>query len=75
MSYRDQKKYFEKLKRYEKYFESKERRDYKMLLKRHKDDEDLDRLSLERLRILYEKYYVQREKKSFDDIFKKNDTE
>lgn len=73
MSYRDQKKYFEKLKRYERHFEAKEKQDYKMLLKRHKDDEDLDRLSLERLKVLYEKYYVQREKRSFDDIFKKKD--
>jgi len=73
MSYRDQKKYFEKLKRYERHFEPKEKQDYKMLLKRHKDDEDLDRLSLERLKVLYEKYYVQREKRSFDDIFKKKD--
>ncbi len=73
MSYRDQKKYFEKLKRYERHFEPKEKLDFKMLLKRHKDDEDLDRLSLERLKVLYEKYYVQREKRSFDDIFKKKD--
>lgn len=73
MSYRDQKKYFEKLKRYERHFEPKEKQDYKMLLKRRKDDEDLDRLSLERLKVLYEKYYVQREKRSFDDIFKKKD--
>ncbi|MGE5400701.1 MAG: hypothetical protein ACM3S2_09870 [Ignavibacteriales bacterium] len=70
---RDQKKYFEVLRRYEKKFEVKELDDYKMLLIRHKDDEDLDRQSLERLKNLYEKYYVNREKKNYDDFFKKSE--
>lgn len=70
---RDQKKYFEALRRYERKFDSKESYDYKMFLKRHKDDEDLDRLSLEKLKALYEKYHVNRERKNFDDIFKKPD--
>ena len=72
MSRRDQKKYFESLKRYERKFEIKELEDYKMLRKRHKDDEDLDKLSLERLKKLYEKYHLNRERKNYEDIFKKN---
>lgn len=72
MSSREQKNYFEILKRYERKFDSKELEDYKMLLKRHKDDEDLDKLSLERLKILYNKYHVNREKKNYDFLFKKN---
>jgi hypothetical protein len=69
--HRDQVKYFEVLRRYERKFNPKELEDYKMLLLRHKDDEDLDKQSMERLKLLYEKYYVNREKKSYDDIFKK----
>jgi len=72
---RDQKKYFDALKRYENKFTSKEAQDYRMLFKRHKDYEDLDKLSMERLTNLYEKYYISRERKSFDDIFKKPDEE
>ena len=71
MSYRDQQKYFEVLRRFERKFDSKDLEDYKILLQRHKDDEDLDKLSFERLKILYQKYYVNREKRNFDSIFKK----
>ena len=71
MSVRLQKKYLETLKRYEKKFEKKELDDYKMLVKRHKDEEDLDKLSLDRLEKMYEKYYLNREKKNYDGIFKK----
>ncbi|MFZ6032858.1 MAG: hypothetical protein ACOYVE_06065 [Melioribacter sp.] len=71
MSYREQKKYFEILKRYERKFDPREREDYKMLLKRHKDDEDLDKLSFERLETLYIKYHVNREKVNLDHLFKK----
>lgn len=71
MSYREQKKYFENLKRFERKFEKKESEEYKILLQRHKDDEDLDKLSMERLKALHKKYYVNREKKNFDEYFKK----
>lgn len=75
MQYRDQQKYFDILKRYEKKFDSRELHDYKMFLKRHKDEEDLDRLSLKKLKGLYEKYYLNREKKNYDHLFKKPDEE
>ncbi len=78
MSSREQKSYFETLKRYTQKFESKELEDYKMLLKRHKDDEDLDKLSMQRLSVLYEKYHVNRERKNYDQFFTKptqSDTE
>jgi len=68
---REQKTYFETLKRYERKFERNELEDYKMLLKRHKDEEELDNLSLQRLKALYEKYHVNREKKNLDQLFKK----
>lgn len=71
MRSREQKTYFETLKKYERKFERNELDDYKMLLKRDKDEEELDNLSLQRLKALYEKYYVNREKKNLDQLFKK----
>lgn len=44
-----------------------------MLVKRHKDDEDLDKLSMDKLNSLYEKYHVNREKKNYDYLFKKTE--
>lgn len=72
MSSHEQKTYFEILKRYERKFESKELEDYKMLLQRHKDDEDLDKLSMQRLKTLYEKYHANRERKNYDQFFRKS---
>jgi hypothetical protein len=71
MSLREQKRYFEILKKYERKFNSNELEDYKMLVKRDKDDEDLDKLSMQRLIELHEKYHVNREKKNLDFLFKK----
>ncbi|MBU0560749.1 MAG: hypothetical protein KJ799_05835 [Bacteroidetes bacterium] len=67
----DQEKYFEALRRYEKMMDNKEFQDYSMLFKRHKMEEDLDNLSFERLKALYQKYYMNRAKKNFDQFFKK----
>jgi len=75
MSSKEQKTYFEILKRYERKFDSKEKDIYKMLVKRNKDDEDLDKLSMDKLKALYEKYHVNREKKNYDSIFKKSEEE
>lgn len=71
MSYREQKKYVETLRRYERKMKGKDGEDFKMIVKRHKDDEDLNKETFARLKELYEKYYVNREKKNFDDLFKK----
>jgi len=71
MSFRDQKKYIETLKRYEKKMDKKEIEEYKMFVKRQKDDEDFDKISLKKLSDLYQKYYLNREKKNFDHLFKK----
>ncbi len=71
MRSREQKLYLDTLKRYERKFERQELDDYKMFCKRDKDDEELDNLSLNRLKILYEKYHINRVKKNLDDLFKK----
>ncbi len=73
MSFREQKKYLEALKHYEKKFDEKEKYDFKMLIKRHKDEEELDKLSLSRLASMYEKYHLNREKKNYDIFFHKPD--
>ena len=67
----DQKKYIEILTRYEKKFTQDELKQFKMFVKRHKDDEDLDNISFSKLKYLYTKYYVNREKIDFDQLFKK----
>jgi hypothetical protein len=71
MSRKEQITYFEVLKRYERKFEPKELDFYKMLVIRHKDEEELDKLSMEKLKFLHEKYHVNREKKNYDYLFKK----
>lgn len=73
MSFRDQKKYLSALKRYERKMDPKELEDYKMLVRRDKMEEDLDKLSMERLKSYYEKYYVNRERKDYSNFFKKKD--
>ncbi len=71
-SYLDQKNFIERLKRFEIKMESKERDFFKSLVKRDKDEEDLDSISFGQLKELYTKYYVNRPKPNLDDLFKKN---
>ncbi|MBN1301491.1 MAG: hypothetical protein JW995_09785 [Melioribacteraceae bacterium] len=72
MSQRDQTKFIDTLKRYEKKMDNKERETYKMFVKRHKDDEDLDKISMDELRNMYEKYHTNRIKRDLDHFFKKD---
>ncbi len=71
MSLKEQRTYFEILKRYERKFDKNEAEFYKILVRRNKDDEDLDKLAMDKLRGLYQKYHVNREKKNFDHLFTK----
>jgi hypothetical protein len=71
MGIKEQKSYFEILKRYERKFDAKELEIYKMLLRRQKDDEDFDKQSMDKLKSLHEKYHLNREKKNYDNLFKK----
>lgn len=72
MSFRDQVKYIQELKRFEWKMSPKDKDEFKMFLKREKDEEEFDTVSMGKLKSLYEKYYLNREKKNFDHIFKKN---
>lgn len=73
MSFRDQQKYLNTLKRYEKKMDSKELESFKMFVKRDKDEEELDNISMHKLKELYEKYHLNRERKNFDHFFKKSE--
>ena len=71
-SYREQQKYLDELKKYERQFTSKESEEYKMFTKRQKDDEDFDTVSMNRLKELYNKYHKPVDKSKYDHFFKKN---
>jgi hypothetical protein len=58
MSYRDQQKYIEALKKFERKFNGKEAEEFKMFLKRHKDEDEFDTVSMKRLKELFDKYNV-----------------
>ena len=73
MSYRDQQKYLDELRKYEKKFDHNELEDYKMFVKMHKDEEEFDSVSLQRLTELYEKYYQPVDRHKYDSFFKKKD--
>ena len=73
MSYRDQQKYLDTLRKYEKKLGRQELEEFKMFLKRQKDEEDFDSVSLNRLKELYDKYNVPVDRSKYDAFFKKKD--
>ena len=58
----DQRKMIEALRYKTSKMVSKDRYDYEMYAKREKDDEDLDSLSMKRLREIFEKYAEHKDK-------------
>ena len=72
MAFRDQQKFLDYLKKFESRMERKELEDYKMFVKRQKDDEDFDTISMKSLKELYDKYYTSVDKSKFDNLFKKS---
>ena len=72
MSYRDQVKYIETLQRFERKMDPKEKEELKMFVKRHKDEEEFDSVSMKRLKELYDKYNIPVDKSKYDSFFKKN---
>lgn len=72
MAFRDQQKYLDYLKRFESRFDRNELEDYKKFVKRLKDDEDFDTVSMKRLKELYDKYYQPTDKSKYDHFFKKS---
>ncbi len=72
MSFRDQKKYLETLQRFERKMDPKEKEELKMFLKRYKDEEEFDTLSMQRLKELHDKYNITIDRSKYDSFFKKN---
>jgi hypothetical protein len=73
MSFRDQQKYLDVLKKYERNFSYEDKKLYDMFIKRQKDDEDLDTISMRKLMELHDKYYKPADKSKFDNLFKKKE--
>lgn len=73
MSFRDQKKYLEALKRFESKFDRKELDEYKIFLKRDKDEEEFDTVSMKRLKDIHDKYFVAPDRSKLDALFKKKE--
>jgi hypothetical protein len=60
-TYAEQKRMIEELERISYRLKGRDKYDFDMFRKRHKDDEDLDSLSMKRLREIYEKYVIRKE--------------
>lgn len=69
--FRDQKKYLEGLKKLERKLNPKEHEEYKMFVKRNKDEEEFDTVSFARLKDLYDKYHSTVDRTKLDNLFKK----
>lgn len=72
MAYRDQQKYLDFLKRFENKMDRNELEDYKKFIKRQKDDEDFDTVSMKKLKDLYDKFFTPVDKSKYDHFFKKS---
>ena len=70
-THRDQKKYLDALKKYERRFTRQEYDEYKIFIKRDKDEEEFDSVSMKRLKELHDKYYESIDTSKFDKYFKK----
>ncbi|HEY6626162.1 MAG TPA: hypothetical protein VIZ21_04340 [Ignavibacteriaceae bacterium] len=71
-SYREQKKYLEVLKKYERSFTRQENDEYKLFVKRDKDDDEFDTISMKRLKELHDKYHKPADTSKYDKFFKKS---
>jgi len=70
MGFREQKKLLEELKRFENKMAPKDLEAYKMFIKREKDEEEFDTVSMARLKELHQKYFANRPKPDLSKYFK-----
>lgn len=75
MTHVEQKKIVQELKDYISRMDKKERYDFEMMLKRTRDDEELDALSVRRLEELQKKYVVKKTKQDIEALLKKYSTD
>ncbi|MBI3579086.1 MAG: hypothetical protein HY089_06730 [Ignavibacteriales bacterium] len=71
MTHVEQKKIIEELKGYVARMDRKERYDFEMMLKRTRDDEELDTLTVRKLEELQKKYIVKKTKQDIEALLKK----
>lgn len=71
MTHTEQKKIIQELKDYVARMDKKDQYDFEMMLKRVRDDEELDALSLRRLEELQKKYIVKKTKQDIEALLKK----
>jgi hypothetical protein len=71
-SYREQKKYLEALKKCERNFTRQEYDEYKLFIKRDKDDDEFDTVSMKRLKELHDKYHKLVDTSKYDKFFRKS---
>lgn len=74
-SYREQRKYIEGLKKFERNFTRQESDEYKLFIKRDKDDDEFDTVSMKRLKELHDKYHITIDTSKYDKFFKKSSDE
>ena len=75
MSYRDQGKYLDFLRKFEHKFDRRETEDFKMFLKMQKDEEEFDSVTMKKLKSLYDKFSVPVDRTKYDAFFKKKEAE
>jgi hypothetical protein len=73
MSFRDQQKLLDVLKKYERNLNPEDKNVYDIFVKRQKDDEDFDTVSMKKLKDLHDKYYVPADKSKLDSLFRKKE--
>jgi len=71
MTRAEQRKLIEELRLHTKKFSAAEASDFEMMVKRDKDDEDLDTLTRDRLLALHENHCPRRSKSEIEDRWKK----
>jgi hypothetical protein len=71
MTHEEQKRKVFDLKRFSVKMSPTERREFEMMVKRDKDDEDLDALTLKKLQTLHEKFLPRKSKEELESIWKK----
>jgi hypothetical protein len=73
MSFRDQQKLLDVLKKYERNLNPEDKNVYDIFVKRQKDDEDFDTVSMKKLKDLHDKYYDPADKSKLDSLFRKKE--
>lgn len=73
MQITEQKRMIEELRYYKNKMTREDLYNFEMYEKRTKDDEDLDRLSFQKLKEIYSRYVKKKSKSDFDHLFKKKD--